>query len=368
MAYTWLRYSTEDDALYCGPCVLFGRKESKEKLFINKVTDWSNLPCFIKQHLKDGSSHFTYQAMAEDFIRIHSRDTEDEAIINNLSKFRKDRVMKNRHILRKITKTLLLCGKQNIPIRGQIPERSNFMAILNSLARGDEVLSEHLACGNRRAMYTSPDIQNEIMNILGNQIRTAIVANCNKSKSFALITDETTDKSTREQLSVCLRYLVRDPVSQEISIKEDFLDFVLATSTTGEHLAELLIETLQGAGINIANMRGQGYDGAANMAGKINGVQARIRQTVPGALYVHCKSHCLNSAIVHSCNDKSVRNVMTTVQEVAFSFDYSAKKLQAFFDELESDAATKEKMEKRTKLRTLCETRWTSRADALHTF
>ena len=217
-------------------------------------------------------------------------------------------------------------------------------------------------------MCLSPDIQNEIINIIGNQIRTSIVESCNNSKFFTLIADETTNTSTREQVSVCLRYLERDPISNKISIKEDFLDFVMATSTTGEHLAELLIETLNNAGINTMNMRAQGYDGAANMSGKYNGVQARILQIVPGAMYVHCKSHCLNLAIVHSCKDTSVRNVMSTVQEVAFSFDYSSKKLQAFYQELDSDATTKENMDKRTKLRTLCETRWTSRADALYTF
>ena len=124
----------------------------------------------------------------------------------------------------------------------------------------------------------------------------------------------------------------------------------MTTSTTGEHLAELFIETLQRAGVNIAKMRAQGYD--ANMSGKYNGVQARILNTIPGATYVHCKSHCLNLAIIHSCKDNSVRNVMTTVQEIGFAFDYSVKRLQAFFDELAADAATKENMEKRTKLRT----------------
>ena len=90
--------------------------------------------------------------------------------------------------------------------------------------------------------------------------------------------------------------------------------------------------------------------------------------TIPGETYIHCKSHCLNLAIVHSCKDNSVRNVMTTVQEIGFAFDYSAKRLQALFDELAADAATKENMEKRTKLTTLCEKRWTSRADALYIF
>ncbi|CAG2202031.1 unnamed protein product [Mytilus edulis] len=161
--------------------------------------------------------------------------------------------------------SLLLCGKQNIAIREHTPERSNFIAILNSKAQGDPILNskaqgdpiltEHLANGNSRAKYTSPDIQNEIINIIGNQIRIDIVDKCNSSKFFALIVDESTDVSTREQVSVCLRYIQRDSLSGDISIKEDFLDFVMTTSTKGEHLAELLIETLQGAGVNVAKMR-----------------------------------------------------------------------------------------------------------------
>jgi hypothetical protein len=35
-----------------------------------------------------------------------------------------------------------------------------------------------------------------------------------------------------------------------------------------------------------------------------------------------------------------VRNVMSTVQEITFAFDYSAKKLHAFFDERDADATT----------------------------
>ena len=78
-----------DDALYCAPCVLFGRKESKEKLFLNKVTDWSNLAGFVKRHIKDGSPHFTYQAMADDFVKICSKDSKDEQIIYNISELKR---------------------------------------------------------------------------------------------------------------------------------------------------------------------------------------------------------------------------------------------------------------------------------------
>jgi hypothetical protein len=52
--------------------------------------------------------------------------SKDEPIIYKISEFQKTQVIRNRHILMKTMETLLLCGKQNIAIRGHTPERSNF--------------------------------------------------------------------------------------------------------------------------------------------------------------------------------------------------------------------------------------------------
>ena len=45
-------------------------------------------------------------------------------------------------------------------------------------------------------------------------------------------------------------------------------------------------------------MVSQGYDGAAVMSGCVSGVQKRIRDLVPQAIYVHCHAHCLNLVLV----------------------------------------------------------------------
>ena len=60
--------------------------------------------------------------------------------------------------------------------------------------------------------------------------------------------------------------------------------------------------------------------------------------------------------------------MLGTPQQIAFAFHYSAKRLLAFQECLSQDAAVRVEMERRAKLRTLCETRWTSRADSLYTF
>ncbi|CAC5389178.1 unnamed protein product [Mytilus coruscus] len=116
-------------------------------------------------------------------------------------------------------------------------------------------------------------------------------------------------------------------------------------------------------------MRAQGYDGAANMSGIHKGVQARIKEIVPTANYVHCKAHVLNLAIVHASQDPSVRTMMATIQEIAFSFHYFAKKLGKLQDELEQNQNVKDKLDGKTKIQTLCKkTCWFSRASALSTF
>lgn len=50
-------------------------------------------------------------------------------------------------------------------------------------------------------------------------------------------------------------------------------------------------------GIDTQYLRGQGYDGAAVMAGKYNGIQAYIKKEHPLALYVHFSTHSLNLAV-----------------------------------------------------------------------
>lgn len=104
------------------------------------------------------------------------------------------------------------------------------------------------------------------------------------------------------------------------------------------------------------------------MSGKHNGVQAIIKRDAPEALYVHCKALCLNLAVVHACKEPTVRTMMAVVQECGFAFHYPAKRLEAFISELQDDDHVQEAMQRKTKLKTLCETRWTSRSDALTTF
>ena len=122
-------------------------------------------------------------------------------------------------------------------------------------------------------------------------------------------------------------------------------------------------------GIVTQAMRGQGYDGAANMAGKFSGVRTRIQTENPEAYYVHCYAHCLNLAVVKSCQLPIVHKTIDTVKDVAYAFHYSSKRTGRFKTMLQqADEEQLDALDGRRKIKGLCETRWSSRADALNIF
>ena len=109
----------------------------------------------------------------------------------------------------------------------------------------------------------------------------------------ALLADETKDVSKQEQLAIVLRY-----VDDAAAIHEKFLTYKLATDLTAESLATYLLNTLSEYQLDPANIVSQGYDGASVMSGRCSGVQQRVRQVAPTAIYVHCCAHVLNLVLV----------------------------------------------------------------------
>ena len=71
---------------------------------------------------------------------------------------------------------------------------------------------------------------------------------------------------------MCARF-----IDKNNDVKEDFIAFIHLRRITGEVIAETIVSTLQGLGLEIENVRGQGYDGAANKSSDNVGVQRRIK-------------------------------------------------------------------------------------------
>ena len=88
----------------------------------------------------------------------------------------------------------------------------------------------------------------------------------------------------------------------------------------------VLTSTLEKFALDLSYLRGQGYDGAGNMAGKYNGTAAIIQDSYPKATYVHCAAHSLNLCVVSACSIPAIRNAHRVLQEICIFFNYSPKR------------------------------------------
>ncbi|XP_047138987.1 zinc finger MYM-type protein 1-like [Hydra vulgaris] len=156
-------------------------------------------------------------------------------------------------------------------------------------------------------------------------------------------------------MTIIIRFVKVDSLKKEFSIKEHFLGFVPLKKTTGAYMAETIIQQLEEMELPINNLRGQGYDNGANMIDKNNGVQKKILNINPRALFVPCSAHTLNLVV----NDAANCYLMATsffdiVQRVYVYFSSSTHRWVVFTSHQPT-----------LTVKPLSETRWESRIDAI---
>ena len=78
------------------------------------------------------------------------------------------------------------------------------------------MLEEHLKNGPKNASYISKNSQNELIKCCG-QVITEKIIEVKRNKFFSIIADEAADCSSKEQLSLVLRF-----VDDDLNISEDF--------------------------------------------------------------------------------------------------------------------------------------------------
>ena len=74
---------------------------------------------------------------------------------------------------------------------------------------------------------------------------------------------------------------------------------------------------------------GQAYDGASAMSSASKGASAVIKKKQPLAESVHCRSHCLNLAIVFACKN-DVNKFMDDLTSLCYFFANSPERQQYF--------------------------------------
>ena len=219
--HTWLSYSKLLDGAFCLPCVLFGRRigpnaSKLDKLMKSPLTDWSCASTKSKEHSKS-EIHKTALLTMQKFVAVKKNEIRPINQIQN--KILDDTISKNRKKLASITKTVLLCGRQNIPLRGHRDDSKyyssedcgNFQALLNfRVESGDVILQDHFQNAPRNATYRSKTTQNELISCCAEEINGKIIKEIKDCGFYSILADEVTDCSNKEQMPLVLRYVDKE--------------------------------------------------------------------------------------------------------------------------------------------------------------
>ena len=385
--FPWLSYSTLLSGGICRYCILFPEPPARgDRLGQGSrgvlVLSPYKTP-YSKALGKDGIlvchdhalMHCRAAERADLFIRNYNNP--DERIDARLMKEKDQQASENKHILRQIILAVEFLAKQALPFRGHRDDkvdfsiedanRGNFIATLQLMAKGDSILHKHLLSAKRNAKYTSKTIQNQVVHIYACKIREKLTASLRESKlPFTVIADETTDRyANTEILSVCLRFVdLSSP--QDPHIRECLLSFMHLDRANAVSISKSILEAISDPSVSLDphQIRGQSYDGASVMSSEMAGVQAKIKEVSPQAVYTHCYSHCLNLAIAASCNIQEVRNIISIINESHLILANSPKRQRLF------ELTVKEFLpsSSHSKLPGLCKTRWVERHTCFEVF
>ena len=347
--WKWLEWDDDKECAFCHPCrmatnlKLFNLSKKAENAFSSEgFRTWKNaIHCFRK--------HEHSLAHKEGVMKwVHY--TKSSSVSVQIAQNLKTDQAKAQKCLLNMLSSLRFLARQGLAIRGHEENEGNFLQLLR-LQSGN--CSEMVKWLQRRGNWTAHEIQNEILEIMAHSVLRTITDRVKANKYYAIIVDEATDISFKEQVSICLRYVTADTLEAH----EDLVGLCEAGSTTAERLTLIIKDVLRRLGVDLMDCRAQAYDGASNMSGRLSGVQARITNENPKAIYVHCFCHSLNLAVQDSTrNIVLVRNTLDTIHELSNLIHFSPKR-KDLFHKIKQDLALEA-----PSLRPLCPTRWTVKA------
>ncbi|CAH0384780.1 unnamed protein product [Bemisia tabaci] len=297
--FPWLEYSPTLDSAFCYVCRLYA-VYTKELAFVKTgYNNWKHACDKTKSgfHKHESSStHIEAVAFMNEQKTRRELNVSVETLVN-------DSVLeKRRYYVKSIIEVVQFLVVNELALRGNYNldehvEQGLFENLFEFTIRKYEKLAE--ICNSsvipKNATYKSPEIQNEIIQIMTEAIQEDVANEVNTSDVplFTLLEDGTKDKNRRENVATALRYV------KDKHVYESILSIESTEKLDAETFTNVTLETLERKNVKPENMLSQCYDGASVMSGSDGGVQALIQKKLKKIIpYVHCFNHKLHLVVV----------------------------------------------------------------------
>ncbi|KAG8635677.1 hypothetical protein MANES_16G054463v8 [Manihot esculenta] len=299
--YEWLEYSVSKDKAYCLYCYLFANNNRSGGNVFTEIgfNNWKDgRRAFVNHEGSLGSSHSGCRMKVEQYR--NQRGNVNQLLARQTTAMEDD----YRTRLSMVVSVARILLEEGLPFRGhdesaESLHRGNFLEHISWVCKREENVNKVMgknAPGNNQ--LTSPTIQRDIIECCAMETRK-IILNELGEKKFALLVDEAE---------------IVQFVNDKGMVLERFLGLVHVNETSAKVLKNAIDTFFAKHDLSLAKLRGQGYDGAANMSSEFNGLKTLILKENKNAHYIHCDFFETLSMIVNtigaSCKRKdSLREI-----------------------------------------------------------
>lgn len=320
----WLTGCQKENKFFCWPCILFSTEKNVWRT--SGFNDLNNFHKAVDRHGKKSSEHLkSVLALSKFGTGQRIENLLDSHYKSSIIKHN-ELVKKNRNIIKIFIDVVCHLACQEQAFRGHRESqdsvnRGNYVELISLLAKYNPELKNHL---DTASVFSglSNYIQNDLIMAISSILTKKITSEIQNSEFVAIICDETTDISCRSMLSTTLRY-----ISSSGDTKETFISFKnISDDRRAARLHEHVVHVMQSFACG-SKLICQSYDGASVMAGEVSGLQTRVKETFPNALFVHCLAHRLNLVLSKSCDKiRECRIFFQSITGFSNFFSHSTKR------------------------------------------
>ena len=183
---------------------------------------------------------------------------------------------------------------------------------------------------NKNAKHTSPQIQNEVIQLCSEHIIDEIVKRANQSQGYCIVFDETTDRANVSKICLTIKYWRQE------KIKEQFILFIDAykeaelfnsMTLTGEIIAEIIYSKLQKIGLDPLKLIRIFTDACVTMTSPNCGAFASLKLKIPHLVHLLCLNHTSNlSLLLGFKSSKDIVHSISLLSDLKSFFKMSPKR------------------------------------------
>jgi hypothetical protein len=214
--------------------------------------------------------------------------------------------------------------------KNEIAHTTHYSSLLALIARLDSGhnIQRFMDMSPLNATYESHNTATEFLQAVSDWLTAGLLSRVRASPAIAVLADESTDVRTRNELSVCMRFL------ENGMAVETFIGLTQLKSTAAEDVKVAILTMLTEHKVPLDRIYWMAFDGASNMSGKKNGVQAKLKaEGLINGNYVHCRSHLLNLAAANVANAiKPLQTLLSALNSTWRFFHGSPKRHNRLVD------------------------------------